>query len=269
MKPIFGMIHIQPTPGSPNFRTNDSISHIKSDAIVQAHRLLDCKVDGLIIENMHDRPFNLQKECNPITISLLAIIGNSIRNLYPTVPIGVQILTAANHEALSVASAADLDFIRCEGFVYGHVADEGWIQSCAPSLMRYRKQIQAEHIWVMVDVKKKHSSHSITSDLSLLETINSAEFFLADSVIITGSFTGIAPCVNELKQLKNNGKIHIPVALGSGIDVENIERYFDLADLFIVGSHFKKDGIWSNALETGRISNFMSKVIELRNLSTN
>jgi hypothetical protein len=35
-------------------------------------------------------------------------------------------LAAANKAALAVAVAADLQFIRAEGFVFSHVADEGY-----------------------------------------------------------------------------------------------------------------------------------------------
>lgn len=40
--------------------------------------------------------------------------------------------------------------------MYGHVADEGWMDGCAGELLRYRRAIGAEHIAVVVDVKKKH-----------------------------------------------------------------------------------------------------------------
>lgn len=263
-KPIFGMVHIRPTPGSPKYQITDSIASVKSEAIDEARMLMECNVDGLIIENMHDRPYSRPEERNPIVISLLAIIGSEIRKLYPQVPIGIQILTGENKGALSVAAAADLDFIRCEGFVFGHLADEGWIESCASSLLRYRKQIQSENIWIMADVKKKHSSHSITADISLLDTIKSAEFFLADSVVVTGNFTGKAPDLKELRQLKMASEINIPITLGSGINSDNIEMYFNLADFFIIGSHFKKEGNWINALEEGRILDFMSKIFQLR-----
>jgi hypothetical protein len=71
-------------------------------------------------------------------------------------PCGVQILAAANKEAIAVAQAAGLQFIRAEGYVFAHVADEGFMSSCAGELLRYRKQIGAEHVLVFTDVKKKH-----------------------------------------------------------------------------------------------------------------
>lgn len=35
-----------------------------------------------------------------------------------------------------------------------------------------------------------HSAHSITGDVSVVETAQAAKFFLVDGVIITGSATG-------------------------------------------------------------------------------
>lgn len=49
-----------------------------------------------------------------------------------------------------------LDFIRAEGFVFAHVADEGLLNAGAGDLLRYRKQIGAEHVQIFTDIKKKH-----------------------------------------------------------------------------------------------------------------
>lgn len=64
--------------------------------------------------------------------------------------------------------------------------------------MRYRKQIDADDILIFADIKKKHSSHTITSDVSLLETAKAAKFFLADGIILTGNATGYPANVTEL-----------------------------------------------------------------------
>lgn len=50
--------------------------------------------------------------------------------------------------------------MRAEGFVFGHVADEGIMESCAGELLRYRRTIDAEDILVFADIKKKHWSAS-------------------------------------------------------------------------------------------------------------
>ena len=62
----------------------------------------------------------------------------------------------ANREALAVAKAAGADFVRVEGFVFSHVGDEGWMDSCAGDLLRYRRNIGADNVLVFTDIKKKH-----------------------------------------------------------------------------------------------------------------
>lgn len=55
-----------------------------------------------------------------------------------------------------MAKASGAEFIRAESFVFSHVADEGWMDSCAGDLLRYRKMIDAESVMVLTDIKKKH-----------------------------------------------------------------------------------------------------------------
>ena len=84
-------------------------------------------VDSLLVENMHDRPF-FRSQVQPETVSSLTRICLSIRaRVGYSIPMGIQILSGANKEALAVASCCSLQFIRAEGFVYSHVADEGWM----------------------------------------------------------------------------------------------------------------------------------------------
>jgi predicted TIM-barrel enzyme len=59
---------------------------------------------------------------------------------------------------LAAANSAGLDFIRTEGFVFAHVADEGLIESDAGELLRYRKQIDGENILIFTDIKKKQKT---------------------------------------------------------------------------------------------------------------
>lgn len=65
-------------------------------------------------------------------------------------------IAGANKEALAVAMATGGSFIRSEGFVFSHVADEGWMDSCAGELLRYRRSIGAEDVAILTDIKKKH-----------------------------------------------------------------------------------------------------------------
>ena len=145
---------------------------------------------GLMIENMHDRPY-LKGAVGPEIVAAMTAIGREVRRA-TTLPLGVQVLAGANLEAMAVAHACGAAFVRAEGFVFAHVADEGIIESSAGRLLRYRKAIGADAVRVFVDIKKKHSAHAITSDVDLVETAHAAEFFLADGLIVTGVATGRA-----------------------------------------------------------------------------
>ncbi|MBM4404404.1 MAG: BtpA family membrane complex biogenesis protein, partial [Candidatus Cloacimonetes bacterium] len=180
-KPVIGMLHVPALPGTPAHVL--SIPEIISFVLREAEIYAQCDVDALLIENMHDVPY-LKNQVGEEITAALTVVCLAVKQRYD-LPCGVQILAAANRAALAVALAAGLQFIRAEGFVYAHIADEGYIESCAGDLLRYRKQIAASHIRIFTDIKKKHSAHTITADTSLAETIRTADFFRSDAIIIT------------------------------------------------------------------------------------
>jgi uncharacterized protein len=255
---VIGMVHVGALPGTPAARA--SMDELIETAIGEARTYADCGLDGLIIENMHDTPY-LRGTIGPEIVAALAVIGRAVKSEV-RIRAGVQVLAAANVAALAVAQAAGLDFIRAEGFAFAHIADEGLIESSAGELLRYRKQIGAEGVQVWADVKKKHSSHALTADVSLGATCAAVEFMRGDAVIITGTATGEPPHLEDLREAKAH--CTLPVILGSGLTAENLAELYEAADAFIVGSHFKSGGRWSNPIERERIERFMARVFALR-----
>jgi membrane complex biogenesis BtpA family protein len=256
-KPIIGMVHVQALPGTPG--NNLTLSQIMELAVNEAIVYEKYNLDAIMLENMHDLPY-LNKCVGPEITASMSAISLAVRQAVK-VPVGIQILAAANKEALAVALAAGLQFIRAEGFVFGHVADEGYMDSCAGELLRYRKSIGADHIAILTDIKKKHSAHSITADVSIGETASAAEFFLSDGLVVTGKATGKEVLSDDLAETRNQSSL--PVIIGSGITAENISRYWSLADGFIIGSYFKKEGLWSNPISEQRIREITDAVSRL------
>jgi len=101
-------------------------------------------------------------------------------------------------------------------------------------------------VLVFADIKKKHSAHAITSDVSLVETARAAELFLADGVIVTGPASGEEALPDDVRDTAR--AVRLPVLVGSGVSVQNLARFAD-AHGFIVGSALKQGGIWSNPLD--------------------
>jgi len=253
-KPIIAMIHVDALPGTPKYKGD--IKSIINKAKSEAKLYKDAGIDVLMIENMHDVPY-LNRTAGPEITAIMSILLYEVKNV-SGLPLGIQILAGGNKQALGAALAAGADFIRAEGFVYAHVADEGFFNSDAGEILRFRKQIGAEVISIFTDIKKKHSSHSITDDTDIADTAKAAEYFLSDGVIVTGSATGKEPSLEEIRRVKES--INIPVLAGSGITIDNVQDYNQYCDSLIIGSYFKTDGKWYNPVEIKRVKEFVKKI---------
>jgi hypothetical protein len=244
---LVGVVHTRGLPGTPS--SNQTIDQIVEAAVAEARVYASAGFHGVMIENTHDRPY-LKGSVGPEIVAALAVIGHEVRRAAP-VPLGVQVLAAANDCALAVALACGATFIRVEGFVFAHVADEGLIESSAGTLLRYRRAIGADRIRVFADIKKKHSAHALTADVSLAETAKAAEFFLADGVIVSGIATGQPADVSDVKAVAR--AVGVPTLVGSGITLGNLHDYID-ADALIVGSSIKHGGVWSGEIDQSQAS---------------
>lgn len=254
------MVHVLALPGTPFYEENDK--DIVKKAVSEAMAYHKAGFDGIIIENMFDTPYT--KTVGPEIVAFLSVIATKIRKKVD-IPIGIQVLAGANKEALAIAKAANLDFIRAEGFVFGHIGDEGYMDAQAGELLRYRKQIGADDIAIWSDIKKKHSSHSLTNDISIGETAKAAQFFKSDGLIVTGTSTGVATNPADVKTVRKFTKL--PVVVGSGVTIKNIAKYLPIASALIIGSWVKEDGYWENNLDLERLDNLVQIVKEYYSFS--
>ena len=188
---------------------------------------------------MGDTPY-LRRDVPAEIVAAMTVIVSDICQL--GLPVGVQILAGANRAALAVATAAGADFIRAESYVFGHLADEGWMNADAGELLRYRKRIKSD-VAVFCDIQKKHASHAASSDLALSDWMEAAQFCGADGVVVTGSVTGVAPTEKDTRALAQSS---LPVLIGSGVTPDNVGLYRGVARGVIVGSYLKEDGHWQN-----------------------
>jgi uncharacterized protein len=255
---LAAMVAVLPLPGSPLYKGDDS--RVIDQALADLDVYKEAGVDSIIFENDHDLPY-IQPPLDKKGIALMTKIVKEARKQFDGA-IGVQMLEAANITSLEIAAEANLDYIRVEAYVFAHVGGSGVIHGSAGKILRRRKELNAEHIKVFADVKKKHGSHSLTIDLDIKDEIMQAEFFLVDGVIVTSQFTGVNPDMNDLVKAKSATKL--PVLIGSGMTAENIREYLPLADGFIVGSYFRKEGKFLEKLELDRLQTFMQVFVSER-----
>ena len=244
---LIGVIHVGALPGAPGSR--ESVDTIAKAAAADARAYREAGFSGLMVENMHDRPY-LRREVGPEVVATMTVVAHAVRREVPDLPLGIQVLAGANRESIAIAHATGARFVRVEGFVFAHVADEGLMQSDAGTLLRYRRQLGAEAVAVFADIKKKHSAHAMTADMDIAETARAAEFFLADGVIVTGPTTGEPASPEEVRDVAQ--AVRVPVLVGSGVTPANLAR-FPTAHGFIVGSSVKEGGVWCNPLDRNAV----------------
>ncbi len=242
---LVGMVHLEPLPGSPGWA--GSMRKVIEAAIADAHALADGGCDAIIVENMGDVPY-LRGRVDPETVAAAAIATEKVV-AEVDLPVGVQLLAAANREALGVAVAAGAAFVRVEAFAYAHVADEGWIDACAGELLRARRALGADvEIWA--DVQKKHAAHAVTADLDLADLTGGAAFFGADVAVVTGRSTGAPTAPSDVELARRGG---LPIAVGSGVTPDRVPALAACADALIVGSWIKHEGDWRQRVDVDRV----------------
>ena len=234
-KPLIGVVHVGPLPGSPIY--NGGFEDVVEKAVRAAGVLEDGGVDGVIIENYNDKLYP-KDHADPATIVSLAVIVREVKSRL-SIPIGVNVLRNCCLEALAIAYVLNCSFIRVNVYSETVASDQGIIEASAYKLQRYRRYLGAWSVRVMADVHVKHASP--IGFLSIEDVARDAvERGCADAVIVTGSRTGVAPDQSLLSRVK--ACVKAPVVVGSGLNPENARVLMRVADAAIVGSYFKAGG---------------------------
>lgn len=262
-KVAIGTIHLRPLPGSPAYR-GESLDSILEAALTDAEAYTAGGIDGLIVENSGDVPFSKPDDIGPETIAYMtSLTGAVVRAAH--IPVGVNCLANAVIPAIAAASAAGARFVRSNQWVNAYIANEGYVEGASSRALRFRTSISAHHIRVFADVHVKHGSHSIVADRLVSEQARDAEFFDADVLIATGLRTGHATSIAEVDDVRAGSQL--PVIVGSGLDVGNIDALFGAADGAIVGSSLKRDGAWWNPVERARVEALMERARRIREVA--
>lgn len=86
-KPIIGMVHLMPLPGSPAYN-GWAIDSIVENALREAKTLVENGVDGLIVENMWDLPYYAGDEIPPEEVGAHSVAAREVVKSV-NVPVGI------------------------------------------------------------------------------------------------------------------------------------------------------------------------------------
>lgn len=241
---LVGMVHLRPLPGSAGWQGD--LGAVVDAAAADAEALVRGGCDALLVENMGDAPY-LRGAVAPETLAAMVAAALPLRRF--GLPLGVQVLAGAWAESLGLAVAVGAAFLRVEAFVYGHLADEGWMDACAGPLLRRRAALGAR-VAVWADIQKKHAAHAASADLGLAGWARGAAFCGADAVVVTGAETGAPTAAADAAAARAGG---LPVAAGSGVTAENAGEIAPFVDAVIVGTALKRGGDWRGPVEVARV----------------
>lgn len=254
-KPLVGMVHLLPLPGSPGFGDR-GLARILERAVQDAKALEAGGIDGLIVENLGDAPY-FKANVPPETVSAMAVAVRSVIDEVG-VPVGVNVLRNDAKAALAVACACGGKFIRVNVFTDAMMTDQGIIEACAPELLRYRRRLRAEEIKIFADVYVKHAASIVPRPLEEMAA-DAVHRGMTDALIVTGPRTGAKVEPEDLVKVK--GAVpDTPVLAGSGIDKTNAVETLERCDGAIVGTSLKVDGITTNPVDRRRVTDLVQNV---------
>ena len=263
-KPIIGMVHLRPLPGSPMYdKKNMGMEQIIDIAVKEAQLLEKGGVDGLQIENIWDYPYIKGSEIGPETVAAMTAAATYVRQAVK-IPIGVNCHLNGGEQALAIAVATGAKWMRVFEWVNAYVSHAGILEGIGGKLARYRTALDArDDVLFLCDVNVKHGSHFMISDRSFAEQANDAVTEGAEALIVTGFETGIAPTPEKVKEFSDS--VDVPVLLGSGTTCENVKELLEHSDGAIVGSYFKENNDWKQPVSLERTKQFMDEVWSIRN----
>lgn len=255
-RPIIGVIHLLPLPGSHRF--DGQMEPIFLRAEQEAAALASGGVNGIIIENFFDAPFSKNRvdTAAACTMSLVCQRVKSICGL----PVGINALRNDGMTALAVAVAAEAEFIRINVYTGAMLTDQGIIEGEAHELLRYRRTLSpTKRVRIFADVMVKHASPLTPfADIAQM-TKDTVQRGMADAVIVSGVATGSSPDLSDLEAVRAAAP-STPILVGSGASKENVQSLLSIADGVIVASSLKRQGILENPVDVDRVRSLIEAV---------
>jgi len=250
-KPLIGMVHLRPLPGSPRYDGN--LEAVAAEALHDVQTLQSGGMDGCIIENFGDAPFYPDR-VPAVTVAAMTWVIARIR---PKIrfPFGVNVLRNDVRSAISIAAVTGAGFVRVNVHIGAALTDQGIIEGQACESLRLRSALRCDAL-ILADVAVKHSEAIGGRRPLEFEACEAVERGLADAIVLTGSATGEAGAPWDIRSVKAEVP-RVPVLAGSGVLPETVQEFLEVADGIIVGSALEAAGKAGRPVELARVKRFV------------
>ncbi|MFC3478022.1 BtpA/SgcQ family protein [Halobacterium litoreum] len=249
-RPVVGMVHLDALPGAPGF--DGGRAAIRDAMLRDARRLEAGGVDALMLENFGDAPFYADDVPKHVVASMAALARDLRRET--DLPIGVNVLRNDAEAAISVAAAADAQFVRVNVHAAARLTDQGVVTGQAAETVRLRDRLGAD-VSILADVDVKHSAPLAERPLTE-EVAELVERGHADGLVASGAGTGHETDRDHLEAVvaaRDELGVDAPVFVGSGVTQSTVGETLALADGVIVGTALKEDGETTAPVDEARV----------------
>jgi membrane complex biogenesis BtpA family protein len=255
-KPVMGMVHFPPLPGSPLYDAAGGVQKILDTAMRDAEALVAAGFDGLSFSNEGDRPYlsNVDK----MTVAVMSSVISETASHFGK-PFGLSVL-ADPETAIAIGSAVGANYVRIF-LSWVFVGDWGIVDPCAGALQRLRRGCGGMGMKVFANI----SGHTEPLGGRKLRDIaaGAVKFGLADAVCLAGTTAG-SPISEEDMREAREGAHGAPVIAGTGVDAANADKMLRLSDGVIMGTSVKIDGDTFKPVDAAKARRFMERVNEIR-----
>lgn len=256
-KPIIAMLHLDALPGDPLYKTDNDIDTVIEHAREDLRALQEGGVDGIIVSNEFSLPY--QRTMDMVTPAAMAYVIGNIRSEI-TVPYGVDAISDGA-ACLELAAAVKASFVRGT-FCGVYVGDGGLYDNDFSQLLRRKAALHLDDLKMFYFINPESDRNLDTRPLA----------DIASSTIAKASPDGLCISANAAGQDVDDALIasvkeanpEVVVLCNTGCNFQTIERKLTTADAAVVGTTFKKDGVFENRVDVNRVKDFMAVVRKFR-----
>ena len=256
-KPIIAMCHVRALPGDPYFDTDGGMEKVVDQARAEFLALQEGGVDAVMFSNEFSLPYLTKME--PVTTACMARIIGELKSEIK-IPFGVNMLWDP-YASLDLAAATGAAFIR-EIMSGVYASDYGLWNTDPGATVRHQMRLGLKNVkllWNIVPEAAKYLADRDIEQIAKTTVFNNKP----DVLCVSGITAGAATDTDILARVKNVVP-NTAVFANTGCKINTIEKILSIADGAVVGTTFKKDGLFDNHVELGRVKAFMDKVHSIR-----
>ena len=256
-KPIVGMCHLPALPGDPGYDAEGGMDKVLAHGRREIAALQAGGIDGILISNEFSLPYLTSTE--PITaIAMARVIGELRSEIH--VPFGVNVLWDGV-ASIDLAVSTGASFVR-EVFTGVYASDFGMWNTDVGRAARHRARVGASGVRLLYNIVPEAATYLGGRDLAQM-TRSTVFNGVPDGLCVSGLTAGAATDTSTLKVVKEHAG-DVPVFVNTGVRPDTVAESLQYADGAIVGTWFKRDGLFANDVEPARVAELMGVVQELR-----